>query len=181
MLGIDPHQSTVGASGAIFGLLAAYGILFGDREIYMFPWPFSMKARYMVLIWMLIALVGAIQAASGRASGVAYVAHLGGALFGWIYLKFLPRRGVQFAASERYCGLRNAFFRWKRRRAGRKFEVYMRDQGRQDFRVGDYFDQHGNYRGPDDAPRGGPRLEKSEKEKTKSDSDRKGPGSGLVN
>ena len=47
--------------------------------------------------------------------------------------------------SEGYYGLRNAYYRWKRRRAGRKFEVYMRDRGR-------YFDQHGNYRDPEQKP-----------------------------
>jgi hypothetical protein len=41
-----------------------------------------------------------------------------------------PRRGVSFALSERWFALRNGYYRWKRRRAARKFEVYMRSQGR---------------------------------------------------
>ena len=151
-MGVTPENSTVGASGAIYGLLTAYGILFGDREVFLFPWPFAMRARYLVMILIGVTLYGAIQAAAGRAEGVAYVAHLGGVLFAWLYLRFMPRRGVQFAASEKYFGLRNRYYRWKRRRAARKFEVYMRDQGRKDFRMDDYFDQHGNYRGPGDAP-----------------------------
>src|SRR5581483_1950972 len=77
-------------------------------------------------------------------SGIAYFAHLGGALFGYLYLKFLPRRGLSYATSEKYFGIRNSYYRWKRRRAARKFEVYMRNHDR-----ADYFDEHGNYRGPE--------------------------------
>ena len=57
---------------------------------------------------------------------VAYMAHMGGLLFGYIWLKFIPRRGFAHAASERAFGLRNWYYRWKRKRAVRKFEVYMR-------------------------------------------------------
>ena len=57
-------------------------------------------------------------------------AQLGGALAGLFYVRLAPRRGVTFAFSERFYGLRNSYYRWKRRRAARKFEVYMRSQGR---------------------------------------------------
>jgi membrane associated rhomboid family serine protease len=142
---------TVGASGGIYGLLIAFGMLYGDRQIYMFPFPFSIRAKYMVGIWIFFALVGALQGAGG----VANFAHLGGALCGWIYLKFVPRSGLQVRASEGYFGLRNSYYRWKRRRAARKFEVYMRNQDRSH-----YFDEHGNFKDPnkkDDKDSGGPR------------------------
>jgi hypothetical protein len=42
----------------------------------------------------------------------------------------MPRRGFGFVLSERFYGLRNGYYRWKRRRAAKKFEVYMRSQGR---------------------------------------------------
>jgi hypothetical protein len=51
---------------------------------------------------------------------------LGGALFGFLYIKFSPRRGFATAGSETVYGLRNRYYRWKRRRAAKKFEVYMR-------------------------------------------------------
>jgi hypothetical protein len=98
-----------------------------------------MKAKYMVAIIIFIALVGALQ----DAGGVANIAHLGGLLFGFVYVKFLPRQGLRFLFSERYYSLRNSYYRWKRRRAARKFEVYMRKHNRED-----YFDEYGNYRDP---------------------------------
>jgi hypothetical protein len=51
-------------------------------------------------------------------------------LAGLLFLQLAPRRGVHFAFSERWYWLRNNYYRWKRRRAARKFEVYMRSQGR---------------------------------------------------
>jgi membrane associated rhomboid family serine protease len=142
---------TVGASGGIFGLLIAFGMLYGDRQIYMFPLPISIRAKYMVGIFIFIDLVGALQGAGG----VANFAHLGGALCGWIYLKFVPRSGLQVRASEGYFGLRNSYYRWKRRRAARKFEVYMRNHDR-----AQYFDEHGNFKDPNKGDKdsgGGPR------------------------
>ena len=130
---------TAGASGGIYGLLIAFGLLYGDREIFMFPLPFTIKARYMVAIWIAIALVGAL----GDTGGVANFAHLGGAMFGWIYLRFLPSRGLGFATSEGYYGIRNRYYRWKRKQAQKKFEVYMSKHKRED-----YFDEYGNYKEP---------------------------------
>jgi hypothetical protein len=55
---------------------------------------------------------------------------LGGALTGLVYLQLAPRRGFHFTLSERWYALRNGYYHWKRRRAARKFEVYIRSQGR---------------------------------------------------
>ena len=140
--GVDPTIPTVGASGGIYGLLVAFGMLYGDREIFMFPIPIAIKAKYLVGILIFIVLISAFQPSQGN---VANFAHLGGALFGFLYLKLLPRRGLSFAATERYFGLRNSYYRWKRKRAGKKFEVYMRDHDRKVT-----FDEHGNYVPPDE-------------------------------
>lgn len=140
---VSPVIPTVGASGGIFGILVAFAWYFGEQEVFMFPLPFSMKAKYMVAILILIALAGAMS----EAGGTAYIAHLGGALFGFLYLKFLPRKGLFFGFSESVYGLRNSYHRWKRRRAGRKFQVYMRKH-QQDPKQ--YFDEYGNFRPPDD-------------------------------
>ena len=57
-------------------------------------------------------------------------AQLGGALAGLAFVRMAPRRGISFLLSESLYGMRNRYYRWKRRRAARKFEVYMRKQGR---------------------------------------------------
>ena len=115
ILGLFPLTHTVGASGGIYGVLLAFGWLFGDRQIFLFPIPFAIRAKYLVAILILIALAGALSGPSG----IANVAHLGGALFGYLYLKFLPAQGLGFATSESFYGLRNAYHRWKRRNAAR--------------------------------------------------------------
>lgn len=75
----------VGASGAAYGLLLAYGILFGERVIY-FMMMFPMKAKYFVLIIGLVELVTLLD--SGFSSGVASLAHLGGLVSGYLALKY---------------------------------------------------------------------------------------------
>jgi membrane associated rhomboid family serine protease len=143
--GITPTTMTVGASGGVFGILMAFGLVYGDNQIMLFPIPISMKAKYFVAGIAFITLIEAISASSGRGQAVAYFAHLGGLLFGFLYVKFVPKRGLMLGASERYFGLRNSYYRWKRRRAARKFEVYMRKHDREVS-----FDEHGNYIPPDD-------------------------------
>jgi membrane associated rhomboid family serine protease len=144
--GITPRTSTVGASGGVLGILMAFGLIYGDQEIMLFPIPFSIRAKYFVAGIAFIELISAINAAApGRGQGIAYVAHLGGLLFGFLYVKFVPRRGLMFNATERYFGVRNTYYRWKRRRAARKFEVYMRQHDRKVT-----FDEHGNYIPPEE-------------------------------
>jgi len=113
-----------GCVGGIFGLLVAIGTLYGDMEFLLF-FTIGIKARYLVAVYALIS----IAMLFGQQRMYAF-AQLGGALAGWLYLLLAPRRGVNFAFSEKWYGLRNRYYRWKRRRAARKFEVYMRSQGR---------------------------------------------------
>ena len=143
-LHLRPETLTVGASGGIYAILMATAMLFGDQEVFLFPFPFSMKLKYLVGILGLIALFGAL----GGPSGTANIAHLGGLLFGYLYLKFVPRQGLTFAFSEGYYGVRNAYHRWKRERAKKKFQVYMREHN-QDPKQ--YFDEYGNFRPPEES------------------------------
>src|SRR5579871_4891093 len=150
--GVSPAMGTVGASGGVLGILMAFGILYANQEIMLFPIPISIKAKYFVAGLVFIELISAINAADPRERGdsVAYIAHLGGLLFGFLYVRFAPRRGLSFGASEQYFGLRNGYYRWKRRRAAKKFEVYMRQHDRTV-----KFDEHGNYLPPEDDNKNG--------------------------
>ena len=131
-----------GCYGGLFGLLIAFGVLYGDMQFMMFPLPMMIKAKYLVMVYLLIAL--AMLFSSQRFFAFA---ELGGALFGYIYIKMAPRRGFAFVGSESFFGLRNSYYRWKRRRAARKFEVYMRKQNRDV-----HFDKDGRYIDPDKDP-----------------------------
>jgi membrane associated rhomboid family serine protease len=73
---------TVGASGAVFGVLLAFGMLFPDRPIYIY-FLLPIRAKYMVMLWIGIELVYGV---TGLEEGVAHFAHLGGALVGFIYM-----------------------------------------------------------------------------------------------
>lgn len=85
--GVYGHP-VVGASGSIFALLLAYGILFGDRQIYFFG-VFPMQAKYMV------AIIGGVEAitlmTAGLSNSVANLAHLGGLVSGFVYLMLWTR------------------------------------------------------------------------------------------
>ena len=114
-----------GCFGGIFGLVVTFGVLYGDMEFMLFPLPIGIKARYLAVIYALIA----VAMLFGEQRMYAF-AQLGGALAGMLFIRFAPRRGISFGFSEQWYGLRNRYYRWKRRRAARKFEVYMRSQGR---------------------------------------------------
>lgn len=73
----------IGASGAIFGLLLAYGMIYPDRILLIFG-IFPMKARHAVILFGFITFLSAV---GGARDNVAHFAHLGGLLFGYIYMK----------------------------------------------------------------------------------------------
>jgi membrane associated rhomboid family serine protease len=75
----------VGASGAIYGILLAYGMTFPDQLVYVW-FLFPMKAKYFVIIFGAIELYASIAGAGG---GVANLAHLGGMLFGYLYINYV--------------------------------------------------------------------------------------------
>ncbi len=78
---------TVGASGAIFGLLVAYGLMFPDRII-LVSFIFPMKARHFVILFGVMEFFYCL---SRTQDGIGHFAHVGGMLIGFIYLKYWPR------------------------------------------------------------------------------------------
>lgn len=81
---------TVGASGAVFGLLLAFGMLFPDVPLMLIFFPVPIKAKYFVIGYAVIELVAGL----GRIPGdnIAHFAHLGGMLFGYLLIRFWQRR-----------------------------------------------------------------------------------------
>jgi membrane associated rhomboid family serine protease len=106
------YVQTVGASGAIFGLLLAYALYFPNRSILMF-FVFPVPVRYAVAIMGGMALVASID---GSSSGVASTAHLGGLVAGYFYLK----GGRIHLLSE----IKYRYLKWRVNRMRRKFDVY---------------------------------------------------------
>jgi len=112
----NPFQ-TLGASGAIFGVLLAFAMLFPDRDCFLFPLPIAIKARYFVAILVVLNIL-----ALRMSSGVSSLAHLGGIVVGFLFFRarYQGGRNVDWAGS-----LRQRYKEWKLQRARRKFQVYM--------------------------------------------------------
>ena len=125
IFGMRPDVVAASAWTGVFGLLVAIGMLFGDQEFYLW-FLIRVKAKYLVSIYILIAIAVLLK----QANSFGALLQLSGALCGFLFVRFAPRRGFAFGISERFFGIRNAYYRYKRRRAARKFEVYMRKQGR---------------------------------------------------
>ena len=119
-----PLVTIYGCMGGIFGLLVAIGVLHGDVQ-FQLMFIIGIKAKYLAIIYALVAIAQAF----GEQRIYAF-AQLGGALAAILYVRTAPRRGFGFALSERWYSIRNNYFRWKRRRAASKFQVYMKKQGR---------------------------------------------------
>ena len=103
--------TTIGASGSVYGLLMAWALLFPHRQI-LFMFIFPLPARVFVLIIGAIALLSAIGASGGP---VANLAHLGGLVVGWLYLK---------GPKDLRLTLRYHLTRWRMERMRRRFDVH---------------------------------------------------------
>lgn len=86
-------MNTVGASGAVYGILLAFGMLFPNSQMFVFPIPFPIKAKYFVIGYAVIELLLGM----GRAGdGIAHFAHLGGMLFGLLLILYWKKNNGQF-------------------------------------------------------------------------------------
>jgi membrane associated rhomboid family serine protease len=141
VFGLRPDVITAGAWAPIFALLVAFGMVAGDAVIRLYFF-IPIKAKYFVAIYILISMAVLLKGDDRFGA----LTQLCGAAAGYFYVRFAPRRGMAFGFSERYFGIRNDYYRWKRRRAARKFEVYMSKQGRKV-----HFDKEGRYINPDEA------------------------------
>jgi membrane associated rhomboid family serine protease len=106
------YSLTVGASGAIYGLLLAWAMYFPHRTIY-FYFLFPIPARVFVII---VGAIAFLSSFGGPGSGIAHIAHLGGLVVGYVYLKSLQTRPMD--------ELRYRWLRWRMDRARSRFDVY---------------------------------------------------------
>jgi membrane associated rhomboid family serine protease len=106
--------ATIGASGAIYGILMAMAVLYPDRRVYLLLPPVELPMRVFVFIMAAISFFGTIGATG---DSVSHVTHLGGMAVAYFYL----RRGSFFFS------MRNRMSDWKRQRLRKKFDVYMHE------------------------------------------------------
>lgn len=88
---------TIGASGAVFGLLLAFGMLFPDVEILLF-FILPIKAKFLVILYGGIEFYSLVT--MGASSSISHVGHLGGLIFGLIFFFIMKRRGIEFKAKK---------------------------------------------------------------------------------
>lgn len=77
--------TTIGASGAVYAILLAFGMIFPNERLFIIPFPFPIKAKWLIVGYIAIELFSAM---SGPGDGVAHMAHLGGMLFGFLLIRY---------------------------------------------------------------------------------------------
>ncbi len=142
-----PGIAITAAAGGLWPFSLALVVAFASfhpEQTVRFNFLFQVKAKYLAIIYVLVYLAMLL---AGRES-YAMLLTLSNVVAGYAYLRLTPRRGVRVGVSEWIFGLRNAWYRAKRRRAAKKFVVYMRKQGK-DVSL----DAEGRYIDPDGTPR----------------------------
>ena len=76
--------TTIGASGAVYGILLAFGMIFPNERLFIIPFPFPIKAKWLIVGYIAIEIFSAL----GQNDGVAHMAHLGGMLFGFLLIRY---------------------------------------------------------------------------------------------
>lgn len=82
-------MTTVGASGAVYGILLAFGMLFPNTQMFVFPLPFPIKAKFFVIGYAVIELFAGLGASG---DGIAHFAHLGGMIFGFLLMMYWKKK-----------------------------------------------------------------------------------------
>jgi membrane associated rhomboid family serine protease len=101
-------SSTIGASGAVYGILLAFGMTFPNERIFIFPLPIPIKAKWFVAIYAIIEFVSAM---SSVGDGVAHMAHIGGMLFGFLLILYWRKRPNSYFNVD---ATRQFFDKWSR-------------------------------------------------------------------
>ena len=83
--------TTVGASGAVYGILLAFAMTFPNERLFMIPFPFPIKAKYFVLIFGALELFSGLS--NNASDNVAHFAQLGGMIFGLLMILYWRKKG----------------------------------------------------------------------------------------
>jgi len=148
LIGIALSFTGVIGQGSAFSMIAPANAML--MVFYLFAPDAPIMAFFVLQIpvkWLVVLFV-ALETAYLLLShfNLFYCVALAGFGAGYLWYKVFLTRRAATGVSEKYFGLRNQYYRWKRRRAARKFEVYMRDHDRTV-----QFDEHGNYIPPDES------------------------------
>ncbi|MCF0183557.1 MAG: rhomboid family intramembrane serine protease [Bacteroidaceae bacterium] len=126
--------NTIGASGAVYGILLAFGLTFPEERMFVFPIPFPIPAKYFVIGYAALEL---LMGFGGSRDGVAHFAHLGGMLFGWLLMlywagklkmpsfanPFRRRSWKDIVDEQPIAGFNSPEDEWNARRKAREAEV----------------------------------------------------------
>jgi membrane associated rhomboid family serine protease len=118
ILSINSYIPTIGASGAIFGILVAFAVMFPDRLIYLY-FILPVKAKYLVAFFVVIEFLASFQHTS---DGIGHFAHLGGIIVGYLYIKLDWRKPGIFQLSKYPNYLKDVRHNWRMRNFKRKRE-----------------------------------------------------------
>lgn len=105
--------TTVGASGAVYAILLAFGLIFPEERIFIFPLPIPIKAKWFVTFYVAVELFSALSTSN---DGVAHIAHLGGMVFGFFLIKYWqkhPEDGYRYMQGHRFFD--NLKDKWEKR------------------------------------------------------------------
>jgi membrane associated rhomboid family serine protease len=146
LTGVIAHGQALGCGAAVNAILMVFYLFNRGAPLMLFPLPIQIPATWIV--WGTAGIETAYLLLNHFA--LFYCVLLLGLGAGYVWYKVYSGKRSSISLSERFYGARNAYYRWRRRQAAKKFEVYMRKHDRDV-----HFDEHGNYIPPDDDPRKG--------------------------
>ncbi len=146
LTGILARGPAWGSAAAANAILMVFYLFNRDAPLMLFPLPIQIPVK-----WIVLGIAG-LETAYLLLNHFAlfYCVSLLGLGAGYVWHATFFSKGISLRVSERFYEARNEYYRWRRRRAARKFEVYMRKHDRDV-----HFDEHGNYIPPDDDPNKG--------------------------
>ena len=138
------HGIAMGSGPAANALLMVFYLLYRDARVMPMFIPIPIPIKYIVIFTAAVEVAYLLLSHFSMMMTVLLL----GMGSGYIWHRFLWRRANLFGSVSNQIGsFKNDYYRWKRRRAGKKFQVYMRKHNQDS---SDYFDEHGNFRPPED-------------------------------